>query len=75
MKLYAHANKMDLRCSDNHEHLVRNHVIDEQDSKHLLKEFPQYLFKKDPNIISEDNQEENMKSSDFDNTNVEVNDG
>lgn len=52
MKLYARANQMDLRCSQGHEHLVRNHCIEESDWKHLLKEFPEYLFRDNPSSAS-----------------------
>ena len=49
MRLFTWAVSMDLHCSKGHEHPVRNHFIDFQDWRHLLKEFPEYLFKKDPN--------------------------
>lgn len=49
MRLYAWAFSMDLRCSQGHEHPVREHCIDSVNWRHLLKEFPEYLFKKDPN--------------------------
>jgi len=49
MRLYTWAVSMDLICSEGHEHPVRNHYIDSSNWRHLLKEFPEYLFKKDPN--------------------------
>ena len=49
MRLYAWAVSMDLVCSKGHDHKVREHFVDSPDWRHLLKEFPEYLFKKDPN--------------------------
>jgi len=49
MRLYTWASAMDLICSKGHEHKVREHCIDSTDWRHLLKEFPEYLFKKDLN--------------------------
>ena len=49
MRLYTWAVSMDLMCSKGHEHKVREHFIESADWRHLLKEFPEYLFKKDPN--------------------------
>ena len=71
MILYSEkALSLNLHCTKDHYHYVRNGVIEEKDWKHLLEEFPQFLSKSNPSPVNDTPVEETTNESD-----TEVNNG